>query len=231
MGLRVGRRTLLAGVAAAALGGCSRTGDSTLAARRVLFVGNSFTHYNGGLDELLEGLAPNVHARRVAPGGFTLQQHMANGDTLDALADPDGWDVVVLQEQSQLPVYEYGTFSDGLNRLAELARSAGAQPVALQTWARRDSPGVTTAALARAYASAGRSAGTAVAAAGAAFARATSVRPDLALSQDDGHPTEEGSYLAACVVLRTVYGPVGPNSFTGGLDPVVATTLQGAAAG
>ena len=56
------------------------------------------------------------------------------------------------------------------------------------------------------------------------------VLPDLELYQGDGHPTDAGSYLAACVVLRAVYGAVGPNGFTGGVDDRTAQQLQGAAA-
>jgi hypothetical protein len=232
----VGRRSVLRGAAGigtlAALGpaaGCS-TGDASLPARRVLFLGNSYTSYNDGLDSLFAGLAPQADTAAVAPGGMTLTQHVADGETRDRLADPDGWDVVVLQEQSQTPVYSYGEFASALQALAAAARTAGAAPVALATWTRPDSGGVTSGALAQAYASAAGGSGARVARAGEAFDAARRLRPDLELYQQDGHPTDAGSYLAACVLLRAVYGAVGPNGFTGGVDDDTARLLQGVAA-
>jgi hypothetical protein len=231
----VSRRAALSALPAAAVavlaaGACSR-GDGSLPERRVLFLGNSFTDGNGGLDTLLTGLAPRAHAERVSPGGLTLARHEADPATLDRLADPEGWDVVVLQEQSQTPVFSYGAFAGSLQRLAARVRSAGARPVALETWTRPDSPGVTTRSLAEAYRSAASLAGTSLAPAGEAFATSLRLRPDLALYERDGHPTEAGSYLAACVVLRAVYGagPAG-NGFTGDLDTDTARLLQGVAA-
>ncbi len=232
----IGRRTLLTGaLGAGALGAlgtlsaCS-SGDTSLPARRVLFIGNSYTSYNDGLDSLFAGLAPNADTAAVAPGGMTLTQHVSDGETRERLADPDGWDVVVLQEQSQTPVYSYGEFATALQSLAATARGAGATPVALATWTRPDSSGVTGAALSQAYGAAAGLAGAQVAQAGLAFDAAHRVLPDLELYQGDGHPTDAGSYLASCVVLRAVYGAVGPNGFTGGVDDDTAQQLQGAAA-
>ncbi len=211
------------------LGGCS-SGDTSLPARRVLFIGNSYTSYNDGLASLLAGLAPQADTAAVAPGGMTLAQHVKHGETTEQLADTDGWDVVVIQEQSQTPVYSYAAFASALASLATSARAAGAIPVALATWTRPDSSGVTSGTLAQAYTAAAGQAGARVAHAGLAFDAALRLRPDLALYQPDGHPTEAGSYLAACVVLRSVYGAVGPNGFSGGIGYETATQLQGVAA-
>lgn len=219
-----------AAVALLGVSACSR-GDDSLPERRVLFLGNSFTDRNGGLDTLLAGLAPRAHTERVSPGGFTLARHEASSESLDRLADPEGWDVVVLQEQSQTPVFSYGAFAGSLQRLAGRVRAAGARPVALETWTRPDSPGVTTRSLAGAYRSAAALSRASLAPAGEAFATSLRLRPDLVLYETDGHPTEAGSYLAACVVLRAVYGsgPAG-NGFTGDVDEDTARHLQGVAA-
>ena len=57
------------------------------------------------------------------------------------------------------------------------------------------------------------------------------VRPDVVLYEVDGHPTEAGSYLAACVVLRVLYGTgTTTNTFTGDVDDDVARHLQEVAA-
>jgi hypothetical protein len=42
---------------------------------RVLFIGNSYTFVNGGLDKQLEGLAPSTETEHIASGGYTLEKH------------------------------------------------------------------------------------------------------------------------------------------------------------
>jgi hypothetical protein len=53
-----------------------------------------------------------------------------------------------------------------------------------------------------------------VAPVGLAFASALKERPDFALYIEDGHPTEAGTYLAACVLYATIFykSPVGIRS-------------------
>jgi hypothetical protein len=111
--MNVARRTVLGAAAAsvvALLAGC--TGDWGTAGKSVLFLGNSFTDFNGGLDSMLGSLAPRTHASRVSPGGSTLQQHSVSADDAKALASTT-WDVVVLQDQSQYPVMEPGPVRRG----------------------------------------------------------------------------------------------------------------------
>ena len=82
-------------------------------AMRVAFVGNSYTYYNE-LPTMLATLASltparvNMHHASVTPGGSSLADH-ADGSkasgaaTAAMLAQPPGWDFVVLQDQSQAP--------------------------------------------------------------------------------------------------------------------------------
>ena len=82
-------------------------------AMRVAFVGNSYTYYNE-LPTMLATLAAltparvNMHHASVTPGGSSLADH-ADGSkasgvaTAAMLAQPPGWDFVVLQDQSQAP--------------------------------------------------------------------------------------------------------------------------------
>src|SRR5690606_13596616 len=77
---------------------------------RVLFIGNSYTHTNdlpGMFTTLAASLGEDVVTGMSAPGGYTFNQHTQNTATLNALAQGD-WDVVVLQEQSQLPSFPLG---------------------------------------------------------------------------------------------------------------------------
>jgi len=221
------RRVVLAGVAALALSGC--TGDWGREGKRVLFLGNSFTDYNGGLDAMLSSLAPRTHAERVSPGGSSLQQHSVSAD--DAAALKSTWDVVVMQDQSQYPVLEPALFAAGAAAMVAKVRAAKATPMFLATWGRPDTPDVTSEALDSAYRAQADRLVMSVIPAGRAFAASLAAKPSLQLNQSDGHPTPAGTYLAACTAYASIYGasPVG-NSAHGGLSAGQAQHLQAMAA-
>ncbi len=228
------RRALLRAAALtpplAALTGCTRTGNRDLPERAVLFVGNSFTAMNGGLAQRLAGLAPNTDADLVAPGGMTLAGHADQRPTADALG-PGRWRLVVLQEQSQVPVRANGLFQQGARTMVARVRAAGALPLLLATWGRPDSPDVTNESIEGAYQQVAAALQVTVVPAGRAFGISARTRPAVALNAADGHPTEAGSYLAACACYSVIFGmsPVG-NTFHGGLDDETAAHLQRAAA-
>lgn len=123
---------------------------------RLLFIGNSFIHYND-MDQMVAQMAQEVMPEwetvlsvRVAPGGYRLIQHLT--DALDELNNPmlrqllltgpeeaRQWDLVVLQEQSQLPGLgndnpEIQGFMQGVAGLHALADNAGAATMLYLTW-------------------------------------------------------------------------------------------------
>ena len=217
---------------AALTSACASTGNTNLPSKRVLFIGNSYTDYNGGLDQQLKGLAPNTDAARISPGGFTLQNHWETAGTLDTIRSGK-WDVVVLQDQSQNPVTNYYNFYEYAQKLNSEVRNSGAEAILFMTWERPDSVqyGVTTQKLYKAYIAAGQQAGINVAPVGLAFANALAERPDLQLYIEDGHPTPQGTYLAACVFYGLIYqqSPV-DNSYSAGLNSADKLFLQNIAA-
>jgi hypothetical protein len=202
-------------------------------ATRVLFIGNSFTSYNGGLDTLLAGLAPSCATASFDQGGFTLEQHWDHAAELHSIGTGH-WDYVVLQDQSQSPVVNAAEFRRYTTLFARAIARSGAKTVLLMTWQRPDSAaeGVTTANLAAAYRAAGAAVEARVAPAGEAFAEALLERPDLVLYNSDGHPTRLGSYLAACVAYDTIFGhsAVGITYADPGMSPELRTFLQEIAA-
>jgi hypothetical protein len=193
---------LAACVALGILNACHRHQAST----RILFIGNSYTFCNGGIDKQLERLTPACKTECLALGGYTLEKHWNEGQALQAIRR-GGWNYVVLQEQSQGPVINRTRFFDAARRFDSEIRRAGAKTVLLMTWERPDSVryGVTTSNLASAYTSLGAELGAKVAPAGLACARALAGMPGLALYIQDGHPTAEGTYLAACVLYGTLF--------------------------
>lgn len=179
---------------------------------RILLIGNSYTFINGGLDKQLKGLAPSAETECIAIGGYRLENHWNNGNALRRIRETK-WDYVVLQEQSQIPVINQKQFHDFAGKFDEEIRRTGAKTILLMTWERPDSRqyGVTAENVAAAYTDLGKQLGAKVAPAGIAFARALRNRPELALYSQDGHPTMEGTYLAACVLYQTIFekSPVG----------------------
>jgi Domain of unknown function (DUF4886) len=209
---------------------------------RVLFVGNSLTFKND-LPELvhrLGGARTPIFAGSFTAPGWQLWQ-FAGDRGLERLLHDVHWDVVVLQEQSQIPSFPADDrareFTPYVERLAVEARRSGAQPLLFVTWAhrtgdRRNVSGDTYAAMqqrvADGYREAARAASAAEAPVGVAWAEALTRRPRLELWARDGtHPSRAGSYLAACVfyALLTRRSPVG-NAYTAGLEPAEARFLQ-----
>jgi len=230
-------RVVMACVFLLAPAACSQTGwgEAFLkqSGTRVLFIGNSYTSFNGGLDKALEALSPSIEAERVAADGYTLEDHWNDGNALRRIRQGD-WSYVILQEQSQLPILARESFLGFSRQFTAEIQESGAKTVLLMTWERPDSIsiGVNTANLASTYNSVGTELGALVAPVGLAFARSLRERPDLALYSGDGHPTREGSYLAACVLYGTIARetPVGNRHLGQGLTAETSAYLQQVAA-
>ena len=173
---------------------------------RIMFIGNSYTFMNGGLDKQLKGLATSAETECIAIGGYTLESHWKDGNALRKIREGN-WDYVILQEQSQTPVINQIKFYNFARKFDDEIRRNGAKTILLLTWERPDSKqfGVTTENLAVIYTTLGKELGATVAPVGLAFARAIRGKPELTLYSQDGHPTVEGTYLAACVLYRTIF--------------------------
>ena len=128
--------------------GLTDAGPPFAAPNEVFFVGNSFT-FGGPVPTLVEQLAiyagwppPNVEYRAVP--GRSLSWHRADdGDPEGAPRRvAEGWDVVVLQEQSTRPTDQLGSpdrFKRDATWFYDLARTANpnARVILYETWARR----------------------------------------------------------------------------------------------
>lgn len=199
----------------------------------ILFIGNSYTFYNDGIDKQLHGLAPQATTESIAVGGYGLRDHLNAGSAARRIQQ-GGWSYVVLQEQSQTPVVDPVKFFEAVRDFDVLVRAAGAHTILLMTWERPDSLayGISTASLSAAYRQVGSELDIPVAPAGLAFAAALRERPDLVLYSPDGHPTIYGTYLAACVLYGTIFGktPLGNPYSDHSLSPEMRDFLQGIAA-
>ena len=119
--------------------GSGKSGPSS-----VLFIGNS---YSFEIPKKLRRIAArhgkDIRVGQVTNGGWTLQQHVQNEETLRMIREGN-WDVVVIQEQSRIPSQPFKRIHamfPNVRKLADEARAAGAVPVLYQTWGRRDGDG------------------------------------------------------------------------------------------
>ena len=234
---------------AAALCGCDDAGTTVSGRRRVpvgpgdgiLFVGNSLTYAND-LPGLVEGLSTAIgrtlKTASVAYPDFGLPEHWQNGDALRAI-DGGGWRVVVLQqgpsslEESRVVLREYTA------RFDQRIRAAGARTALYSVWP--DSAHLASfPAVAESYALAAADVGGACFPVTVAWLKAWETDPSLPLYSDDGfHPSPQGSYLAALVIVGALTGssPIGmpaavtrADGTTLSVPQQIAALLQDAAA-
>jgi hypothetical protein len=197
---------------------------------RILFVGNSFTARNN-LPGLLTGLAGargiELEHRLIQAGGASLRQHLNGGKALDAVAT-GGFEVVVLQEQSTLPIKSPARFQESARDFDLAIKDAGARTALYLTWARRNAS-ETQQALTSAYAGSAVELGATLVPVGVVWERFLATHDQPVLHDDDNsHPALAGSYLAACVFLIALLeaDPVGIDVPVKGLDADTATLLQ-----
>ena len=212
---------------------------------RVLFIGNSYTSVNdlpGMFAALAKAGGHPIQTGMVAPGGWTLAEHLTSAQTLDMLQSSK-WDFVVIQEQSEIPSVEQTRSQDmypAAGALVQKIRQTGAQPIFFLTWAHRDGwpennlPDYESMQLQinQGYMAIANQLFATVAPVGYAWLTAWLQDPQLDLWQADGsHPTEQGTYLAACVFYAVIFrqNPEN-NSYQAHLKPAVARYLQSVAA-
>lgn len=181
---------------------------------RILMLGNSFTYFNELPDILaaLTGWEVVSHTK----GGAYLSEHLDPSSelglkTLPALRD-QRFDYVIMQGQSQEPFCCRAQFLGAVRGLCPLIRAAGATPVLYATWAYRE--GTQRLAdtglsytdmldkLTEGYELAAKENDALLAPVGKAFCDARRVL-DLYV-EDDYHPSQTGSLLAAVTIAQTI---------------------------
>ncbi len=222
--------------------------DDTL---RVLFIGNSHTYVNNvpGMVESLAVAGGRLLATDLsAPGGYALMQHCTTEATLSRIQQAT-WDVVVLQEQSQIPVIDYWRFNGmypASRLLDSLIRENRGATMFYMTWGWKNGgqhsySGYSSIvfrdyfhmqdSVAASYEMIAGELGARMAPVGRAWRLAKSLDTLIQLHQpDECHATLQGSYLGACVFYAVLFGadPTGL-TYRAGLDSTQAVFLQNAA--
>lgn len=179
---------------------------------KILFIGNSYTYSNGGLENILSEYLRYtpasyiVEVESITGGGMTLQNHYNNQNTLNEITN-GAYDVVILQEQSQMPYLETETFLQYANLLDDVIDASGAQTVFFMTWAREyDQTQIQD--LSDAYNQAGEQTDGIVVPVGEIFNDVYTNHNDINLYVGDGsHPSACGSYLAAITFYKKLWNP------------------------
>lgn len=188
----------------------------------ILFIGNSYTYYND-LPALFESLAneneKNIHADSVTFGGARLHQFVEENEyaeELNRLFANNIYEICVLQEQSILPVVNYGMFLDGVKKLNMKVGNMLTKFTLYETWGRKigsatlEEYGWTnesmTKLLAEAYGNAAKEIGAEVAHVGLNFYKVYSTHPEIELyNEDKTHPSYKGSCLAALTLYKKIF--------------------------
>lgn len=217
--------------------------------KRVLFIGNSYI-YTNNMPLLFQSLALSLGDTLIYdesdPGGYTLQQHTTYAPTITKIFSQQ-WDVVLIQEQSQLPafdpaqvaaeVFPYATRLDSMVN----ANDTCTQTLFMMTWGRPTGdhancpfyPPICTyqgmqQGLRESYMQMATDNGGIVAPVGMAFkVMLDSAYTPWLYSPDSSHPEVAGSYIEACVLYGSIFHkPTLNASYLSGLTATEARLLQ-----
>ena len=225
--------------------------------QRILFIGNSYTGVNKLPDVFLEIVKDSGRASPVVksstPGGRTLKQHLGIAGSMK-LIDDGGWDVVVLQGQSQEPAIaevDETVRKEFVESAAELckrirAKSPKAKIYFYETWARHAdywkaakkgadvgaNPKEMQARLRKWYGFVAKENLATLVPCGDAwelnYASSAAVRLH---TKDHSHPEFVGTYLNVVIFFGKIYDVKAPSpKWTGKLDEAQAKLMQGYAA-
>ena len=181
---------------------------------RILFVGNSLTYSNIGVDWHIEQFAGSANPPLVIEADIVFEparplEHIReNTDVSEVIGEGD-YDVVVLQEGLHRTDVE--TYHDTVRKFDAEIKEAGAETVLFMTWPVRSSE-LTIEEIAQANRDIATELGVEVAPVGLAWQRAMEERSELDLYRLDGvHPSVYGTLLATNVVYATVVeeSPIG----------------------
>jgi hypothetical protein len=157
-----------------------------------------------------------VETQTLAPGGWTLSDHVNDKNTQTTLQS-EKWDYVALQEQSEIPAVEQSretAMYPAARTLIRMIEENGARPLLYMTWAHRDGDPAygyvdfdsMQNQIVIGYLAIAREQGIPAVPVGYAWWTVRKQNPDIDLWQADGsHPNKNGTYLAACVFYAAIF--------------------------
>ncbi len=216
-------------------------GSAIAGPQKILFVGNSYTgQVRSAVTKFFAASEhKEIRLELITPGGRTLKQHSETAQTVERISG-GGWDIVVLQDQSQTPAVSPEKFLSASKGLNKVITGSGARTAYYQTWGRRDgdkqNPGLFGTytkmqdALSQSYAQAAKRDKAILVPVGEVWraVRKSDAKLGRELYKGDGsHPSAKGAYLVACCFYATLTGG-DPASvkFDGGLPAAQAGAIR-----
>ncbi|MBR6291526.1 MAG: T9SS type A sorting domain-containing protein [Bacteroidales bacterium] len=216
----------------------------------VLFIGNSYTEVNN-LPQMVYNVARSMGDSMTfasnTPGGCTFMQHCSNHSM--EMIRQGGWDVVVLQEQSQYPSFPQSQVENEVFPYAErlidsiYAHNPCAEPMFYMTWGRKNGdaqnaqyfPVLGTyegmdSMLCERYTYMANTFDASLCPVGRVWRYLRTNHREIELYQSDGsHPSLAGTYAAACTFYTLIFHR-DPNQiiYNPGIDNEVARTIRNA---
>jgi hypothetical protein len=188
-------------------------------AKEILFIGNSLTYFNylpdvvRALADSAGQLAPRVD--QVANPDFSLDDHYLRGDAARAIRGAC-WDVVVLQQGPSSLAASRVQLLGATRLFAPIIRGRGATPALFSVWPAADRRADFPRAI-ESYRLAAEAVEGIMLPAASAWLHAWEADPDLELYSDGLHPSREGTFLAALVIVARLYG-VDPATLPSGVS-------------
>ena len=216
----------------------------------IMLIGNSFFYFNNSLHNHLGDLYdadPDLDTprrRSITINGSSLSWHdvesyLSNEEIGSFKIDSDtntyepyeekDIDVVIMMDCSLCPINDERkeSFYKYVKKHSQTIRSKGIEPILFMSWPYKNKPEMQQQ-LEKEFFKASKLNNLRMVPAGPAFLFVNKNFSNINLYTEDlRHPSKEGTYLAALMVFTTLSkkSPVG-NSYSMGLDPKVARTLQ-----
>lgn len=183
---------------------------------RILFIGNSYTFGNTGLNapelplrlkEMGSLYGKTIITDFAGAGGVTLEKTWRSGKATSKI-NSGKYDYVVIQEHSLGAFSKSGNFEKYAQKFSELISENMARPVFYMTWARQYRPSMIDT-ISREYIKMAEECSAIIAPCGYAWDIAGSQYPAIPLYQhDQSHPRPEGILLNTFVFYSTIFGEI-----------------------
>ena len=184
----------------------------------VLFVGNSYTYYEN-LPQIVSIISNETNTKIIAKkstiGGSKLREHWLGERGLKTkdLIKRGRFDIVVLQGHSMATIKEPDSLVKYSKLLCDYIKKHHAKPYFYLTWARENTPQMQEA-INKVYTDVSMDNDATLVPVGKAWALSQELQPDIKLFKQDGsHPSRLGTFLTACVFVKTLLGAL-PNKIS-----------------
>lgn len=194
------------------LSACTHSEKRDYSLPRILFVGNSLTYYNdvpAMVSEIYSVVPENlgIEPDMLAEGGYSIEQHLANG-ALKSLLVGSSYDIVVLQDFGGWPLCSTAidacaASSKPLSDAIDLIRSTGARVIWFSTY--QSIPELQRALSLEAHRIASQL-DVEVADVGAAMLAFSSANENTKILLPNVHPNTLGSWIIAATIVRSITG-------------------------